>query len=423
MKKAIFSLIIIATALSLNAQQPQSSFRDYTMKLDSVIGSDNFGMNPWKDVLTFGDDLSVVTTYTLENNEWIPYSKTEKRVNLMEGTLDCTIGYQWANNDWVPVSIDSTTYIFQGGERLTSSVTIAQWSDGAWEYYYRDVYEYNDQNKVILIYEYEPNNNGGWDLFLKTDVEYNEYGNLVRDVVSVAFWGNNLMEYAMDSLLYNEAQQCISYRIYYNSFWGGGGWGLSEMYDNTYENGRIATTTLYNCENSPEPQLEDCSEYFYDEQGNLLKKTVKVYNGDEWIDRDVYENTFDYTIDASLIRGLDDYWRTMVNKGMYNLVTSTPIYNQWLSCTMSSTSCDTRFTVYCSSLDAAVEEYREDGFKAYVNNGSLVVENAQPADITVYDLLGRVIANKTQEQRCSFELRPGLYLVGNGTRVIKAVVR
>ena len=90
---------------------------------------------------------------------------------------------------------------------------------------------------------------------------------------------------------------------------------------------------------------------------------------------------------------------------------------------MSSPNYDTRFMVYCSSLDAAVEELYEDGFKAYVNNGTLVVENAKPTDVTVYDLLGRVIANKTQEQRCTIDLRPGFYLVGNGTRVIKAVVK
>lgn len=420
MKKAIFSFIIIAMALSLQAQEPAQ----YTMKLDSVIGSDNFDMNQWKEVFAFGDNLSVVTTYSLENNQWVPSAKTEKRVNLMDGALDCTIKYQWVNNDWEPTSIDSITYIFQDEDRLASTATYLLWSNGAWEYQYLDVYEYDDQNRLIQSSEYEPGNTPGeWNLFYKTTVEYNEFGKPVRNVTSIAFWGNNLMDYAMDSLIYDEAQQCISYRLYYRSFWGGGGWGLSEMYDNTYENGRIATTTLYDCENSSEPQLEDFSEFFYDEQGNLVKKTVKVFNGDEWIDRDVIENAFDQTIDASSIRGLDAFWGTMVSKGMYNMVTSTPIFSQWLSCTMSSTSYDTRFTVYCSSLDAAVEEYQEDGFKAYTNNGTLVVENAKPADVTVYDLLGRVIANKTQEQRCSFDLRPGLYLVGNGTRVIKAVVK
>ena len=422
MKKAIFSFIIIATALCLNAQQP--TIRDYTMKLDSVIGSNNFDMNQWKEVFTFGDNLSVVTTYTLENNNWVPSAKTEKRVNLMDGALDCTIKYQWVNNDWEPTSIDSITYIFQGGERLESTATYLVWSDGAWEYQYLDVYEYDDQNRLINSSEYEPGNNpGDWDLFYKTTVDYNEYGNPVRELTSVAFWGNNLIDYAMDSLLYDEDQQCISFRIYYRAFWGGGGWSLSEIYDNTFENGRIKTTTLYDCENSAEPQLNDFSEFFYDEQGNLVKKTVKVYNGDEWIDRDVFENTFDHTIDASSIRGLDAFWGTMVSKGMYNMVTSTPIFNQWLSCSMSSTNYDTRFTVYCSSLDAVVDENHEDGFKVYDKNGCLIVENVEPTDLTVYDLLGRVVATRTQVQRCSIELRPGSYLVSKGNKVIKAVVR
>ena len=420
MKKAIFSFIIIAAALCLQAQEPAQ----FTMKLDSVIGSDNFDMNHWKEVFAFGDNLSVVTTYTLENNEWILSAKTEKRVNLMDGALDCTIKYEWVNNDWVPVSIDSITYIFQDGVRLPSTATYLFWSNGTWEYSYRDVYEYDDQHRLVQESDYEPTENyGEWRLYARTTLDYNEYGNPVRHLTSVAFWGNNLMDYAQDSLFYDEAQQCISFRIYYRGFWGGGGWNLSEIYDNTFENGRIKTTTIYNCENSAEPQLLDLTEFFYDAQGNLLKKTVKVFNGDDWIDRDLCENTYDNAIDASTIRGLDAFWETMVSKGMYNMVTSTPIYSQWLTCSMSSTNYDTRFTVYCSSLDAAVEELYEDGFKAYVNNGTLVVENAQPVDITVYDLLGRVIANKTQEQRCTFDLRPGLYLVGNGTRVIKAVVK
>lgn len=420
MKKAIFSFIIIAMALSLQAQEPAQ----FTMKLDSVIGSDNFDMNHWKEVFAYGDNLSVVTTYTLENNEWILSAKTEKRVNLMDGALDCTIKYQWTNNEWAPTSIDSITYIFQDGVRLPSTATYLFWSNGTWEYSYRDVYEYDDQHRLVQESDYEPTENyGEWRLYARTTLDYNEYGNPVRHLTSVAFWGNNLMDYAQDSLIYDEAQQCISFRIYYRGFWGGGGWNLSEIYDNTFENGRIKTTTIYDCENSAEPQLLDITEFFYDAQGNLLKKTVKVYNGDDWIDRDLFENTFDPTIDASSIRGLDAFWETMVSKGMYNMVTSTPIFSQWLTCSMSSPNYDTRFTVYCSSLDAAVEELYEDGFKAYVNNGTLVVENAKPTDVTVYDLLGRVIANKTQEQRCTIDLRPGFYLVGNGTRVIKAVVK
>ena len=59
MKKAILTLIIIATAMSLNAQLSQRSNRDYTMKLDSVIGADDFDWVRWKKLYSYNDGYTV----------------------------------------------------------------------------------------------------------------------------------------------------------------------------------------------------------------------------------------------------------------------------------------------------------------------------------------------------------------------------
>ena len=61
--------------------------------------------------------------------------------------------------------------------------------------------------------------------------------------------------------------------------------------------------------------------------------------------------------------------------------------------------------------------------KAWSNDGHLVVTSEQPADIMVFDLLGRVVASEKQTLQCQFDLTPGLYIVGNGNARVKVVVK
>ena len=99
-----------------------------------------------------------------------------------------------------------------------------------------------------------------------------------------------------------------------------------------------------------------------------------------------------------------------------------PLVNKWLSCSIVSTNLDTDFILYCSGF-AAVEEHHDDGFKVSSGEGHLVVENTEPLDVTVYDLLGRIVASRKNVVNCEFQLNAGLYVVGNGTSFVKAVVR
>jgi hypothetical protein len=55
--------------------------------------------------------------------------------------------------------------------------------------------------------------------------------------------------------------------------------------------------------------------------------------------------------------------------------------------------------------------------------GGLAAECDGPADIMVYDMLGRVVAQKRQVLHSEFCLKSGLYVVKVGESAMKAVVK
>ena len=168
--------------------------------------------------------------------------------------------------------------------------------------------------------------------------------------------------------------------------------------------------------------LDSKWEYEYDANGNLLRKTGSVYNEEDWIVRDVYENRFDASVEASKVLGLESFWESVVDEGMgYTLGDAMPLASQWLSCSITTTGRDTEFTLYCSGFEG-VEEEQARSLKAWANQGRLTVTCEEFADITVFDLLGRRVAFEAQAQRCEFSLTPGLYVVSNGSARVKVIV-
>jgi hypothetical protein len=55
--------------------------------------------------------------------------------------------------------------------------------------------------------------------------------------------------------------------------------------------------------------------------------------------------------------------------------------------------------------------------------GGLAVESNEPANIEVYDMLGRIVAQKRQATRGEFLLTSGVYVVKVNGAATKAVVR
>ena len=170
-------------------------------------------------------------------------------------------------------------------------------------------------------------------------------------------------------------------------------------------------------------RLDSKWEYEFDANGNLLGKTGSVTNDSkDWVVRDVFVNRYDPTVDASTVLGLKPFWNAMGSTGLsFATGAMAPLNNQWLSCSITSASLDTEFTLYCSGFEG-VEETPITSLKAWSDGRRLVVENDQPADISVFDVLGRVVASENQTTRCEFNLTPGLYIVGYSKSRLKVIV-
>ena len=292
--------------------------------------------------------------------------------------------------------------------------------------YLRYTYEYDENCNVVLAMIYEgKDSEGEWMAGGKYEYTYDDQGGLVRSLYSTPRNGS-WRETQKDSLMYDEQHQCISLLSQRKGGWGpfGNQWMVDYRYDFEYENGKLQSELYYlGGWFSSELSLDSKSEYRFDANGNELMKLASVYNEEEWIARDVYENQFDLSVDAASILGLASVWESTLNKGMgFALDMEMPLYNKWQSCSIVSSYLDTEFTLYYSGF-ANVDEYQEKAFKVISGEGRLILENKEPVDVTVYDLLGRVVASQKNTTHCEFQLNSGLYLVGNGTSFVKAVVR
>ena len=453
MKKITFTIMLIAFMMTLKAQQPQSplffhnhleymTYRmehpngipfqapqthrgDYTLKLDSVVGSDNFDWTRWKNVYTYNeeaeqpnDDKMVETNYEWRDQAWVP-------TYLSEINGDSTLHHRWNDEGWEPYYREVYQYTECNGNRLVESVTREQF-DSVWMASMRYTYEYDDNCNVLLTMIYDRLDSAGeWMAGGKYEYNYDEQGGLVSSVYYSVRDGNwNATQ--KDTLTYDEQHQCISLLSQRKGGWGpfANQWMNDYRYDFEYEDGKLLSETYYvGGWFGSGMSMDSKSEYQFDANGNEVMKVASIYNEVDWIVRDVYENQFDLSVDAASILGLASIWESTLNRGMgFVLGMEMPLNNKWQSCSIASANLDTEFTLYYSGF-ANVGEYQEAAFQVCSGAGCLTVESAEPADVTVYDLLGRRVAFQKNAIHCEFQLNAGLYLVGNGTSFVKAVVR
>lgn len=449
MKNTIFFVLALVASLSLNAQQPlffrntterlnyqiehpqnfplQNQFerndsRSYTQKLDSVVGSNDFDWTRWKNIYAFHDSIVEEISFTWQNQNWMPDVRT---VTIDE--LNQVRSYRWVNEDWEHYQTVTSQYVTCGENTLLESTTTER-LETEWISTDRSAWEYNENCQPIRITYYQGmNDQGEWIENSKWEYGYNENG-LLDTCTYFTIRNGNWRESQRDMYFYDDNQQCVSFLEQRK----GGGWGPfgdswmdSFRYDFEYEDGELVAEMLYYASGwfGGDLSLDSKLEYAFDANGNLQAKTGSVYNEADWIVRDLYENRYDLSVDAATVLGIDLVWENTLSQGMgYALGNDIPLKNQWLSCSIASTYLDTEFTLYCSGFEG-VEETSEETFKAYCNGNGLVVVSNQPADITVFDLLGRKVASQMQIQQCEFDLTPGLYMVSNGQQVVKAVVR
>lgn len=400
MRKVFVTILLMSAFLGLKAQE-----NDYTMKLDSIIGSDNFDWSRWKKVFS--------------------YSLNESGFPVQE-EIDA---YRWTGEDWEFYL--RTIHQYNADDHQVQSIVIFNVTDTLEEPYRYTTYEYDTLNRLALVMNYNGSDTA-WMENSKYEYIYNADGLLDTCLYSTIRNGN-WRESERMAYSYNEDQQCINMLAQRK----GGGWGPfgnswmdSYRYEFEYENGELVTELYYTASGGGwfgggELTLDSKVEYNFDANGNLLSKTASINNdGKEWIVRDVYENTYDLSVNASSVQGLESFWGYFLKNGMgYALGTTMPLKNLWKSCSVISSTLDTEFTLYCSGFAEVNEQSEEETFKAYSFDGRLVVENMEPADVMVYDMLGRVVASKNQTLKCEFNLTPGLYIVNNGKTRMKVIVK
>lgn len=392
MKKHILFVLTLVAAMSLNAQE-----QHYTQKLDSVVGSNDFDWTRWKKVFTYYVDDAVIQddTYSWEEGLW----------KLSGGVV-----YQYASPDFQQLQGVISLGVDEAGD-----LTQASWT----------AYEYDTLNHLTLVMNYTAGDTA-WIENSKYEYSYNEDG-LIDTCLYSTIRNGNWRESQRTLYSYDENLQCTGLRVQGKGGWGPNAnqWRDSYRYEFEYQDGQLLTELYYTPVGwfGSEMALDSKWEYEFDANGNLLGKTGSVTNDSkDWVVRDVFVNRYEPTVDASTVLGLKPFWNVMGTNGM-NFATGAmaPLNNQWLSCSITSASLDTEFTLYCSGFEG-VEETPITSLKAWSDGRRLVVENDQPADISVFDVLGRVVASENQTTRCEFNLTPGLYIVGDSKSRVKVIV-
>lgn len=426
MKNILFSIILLGLAFSASAQRIDTrnhrAVNDYEMKLDSVIGSDDFDFRRWKTIYAYQDTLVEEISYRWENQAWVPETKTELGTASNNSKY-----YRWTEEGWEFFKAVTSEVADCGDESLLQSVTTTTLFDSVWRATARSIYEYDDLCRLVLNVNYTNSaDSTDWQESARVEYFYNANG-LLDTVYSTSyngFWNDTQRRI----YTYDDQNQCVSILAQRR---GGGpfgnSWRDSYKYEFEYLDGNLQSELYYaggGWFGGGDLTLDSKVEYAFDANGNMVAKTASVNNdGKDWIVRDVYENRFDLTVDASKVLGLERFWESIVEKGMgYASGSPMPLKNRWLSCTIASTNLDTDFTLYCSGFEA-VGEQQQGSLKAYAEQGRLLVESPSPITVFVYDLTGRLVVSQSMTTSCSFNLKPGLYLVKGGNQVAKVIVR
>ena len=440
MKKAIIIITVLCMALPMMAQQkffrntlekclyevehpeslanPNMAHRftnDFTARLDSVVGNNDFEWTQWKSEYTYTEQgLWNTEIYSvLENSQWQPSDKSEF---VYDENGNCTqeLHYKWNAGDWVPYYNQSTYF---GATGLIDSIVTSSF-DSVWINQTKRAYTYEDQMvSELMVYQF---NGEHWDETNKYEYAYNNAGQMTSQIFSTIRNGQWRVN-SKDSLCY-ENGLCTELLSYMRMMWGGEGWMLRSKTEFEYENGRISSQTSYSAGwfGGGNMSFDGKTDFHYDTYGQMVSKTTSIYNESEWIVRDEYSNRFDNEKKAAETMGCEAYWGLNSNYFKSDLGEALPIIYKWLDAKVVSSMADTQFALYYSDLQD-IEEY-ESELKVYVINGNLVVKCPIPTDIIVFDLLGHNVARESQATKFSISLKPGLYLVKAGNTVVKVVL-
>ena len=443
MKKSIIIITALCMVLSMKAQQKDSPkffrntlerclyeaehpeslsntnkahrfTRDFTARMDSVVGSNDFDWTQWKSEYTYTDEgLWNTEIYSvLEDNQWQLSDKTEFSYDA-NGNLKRELHFKWDQEDWSPY-YNLENYISATG--LIDSVITSRF-DSVWRNETRRVYTYDGENITeLLISRF---NNEQWENNSKYEYVYNSDGQMTSETYSTI--RNGLWRLSSKDSLRYENGHCTELLIYMRTMWGGNNWMLRGKTTFEYDGDRVVNQTNYSAGwGGGDMSFDGKTEFHYNSNGEMVSKTTSIYNESEWIVRDEYTNRFDTEKKAVEMMGGEAYWNLNSSYFTSDLGETLPITYRWLDAKVVSSMIDTQFTLYYSDM-LDIEENSSD-IKVYASHGVLTIESPLPTDITVFDLLGRSVAKESQKTHCTMSLKPGLYVVKTGSATVKVVL-
>ncbi len=388
--------------------------RDFTARLDSVVGSNDFDWTQWKSEYTYTNEgLWDTEIYSvMENNQWLPSDKCKFNYNE-NGSVTRELHFKWDVEDWIPYyTLDN----YYGATGLTDSVVTSRF-DSVWHNESKRAYTYDGERITELLISRFINEQ--WEDNSKYEYLYNDEGQLACEIYSTVRNGQWRVS-SKDSLCY-ENGHCTELLMYMRMMWGGNGWMLRGKTSFEYDGDRISSQTSYSAGwGGGDMSFDGLTEFHYDADGALVSKTTSIYNESEWIVRDEYSNHFDSEKKAAEMMGCEAYWDLNSSYFKSDLGEALPITYRWLDAKVVSSMVDTQFSLYYSDM-LDIEENTSE-LKVFADNGSLTVESSTPTDIVVYDLLGRNVAKEIQATSCRISLKPGLYVVKAGSATVKVVM-
>ena len=400
---------------------------------------------------------------------WEPYNRLTWEYDDLGNCLQ-QIDYLPDGNEWKPYSKMVYTYnnlhqpVFE--EYFLWNANTSAWdSEGTTtEYEYnedgfllREYYISSNNIEKETKYIYDERNNPIWYYFCQTtlpdfiweqdtiEFAYNEHDSL--------FWKlENFTHHngAIDHPVLYEYERDEQDRIVAETCFDNWASGQQPRFrnENAYdEQGRVIMKRHMNYSMVDGALVSDSHvEYEFDDQGNLVSEWeyLQDYYFQNYLEF-YFKQNFDYNTPSNNILGLDRAWNDFIGfmtdhelrmileyEPYYWKNDHFPIHHKWESGTWKFSDPDLPDII--SPVNADVALYYSNHpyslsetpvFPACVFNieGGLVIECDEPADIVIYDMLGRAVAQKRQVLHSEFYLKSGLYVVKVDGVATKAVVK
>ena len=343
---------------------------------------------------------------------WISDSKNEYEYDLNDKMIS-DLCYDWDVylQDWKLKR--RTEFSYDANNNLICKMIYDDY------YTYKREYAYNNANCLVSeIYMQLSENGDEWQNKTKSEYVYDQNDSLL---LVTNYYGSGVEWHYYDKTEYvrNETGYVTSKITAYSH---DDIWSYLDCFLYDYDGHDRLICMIHKIWNDLENGFVDYSKdvYEFDIQGNIIYGAFYYYE-DGWIMDESFENTYDLTVDAANILGLSIVFYDLFANTLP--VEENPLQNKWLSCRCYVEDGEENLLTLYYSDSYDVDENESSSLKIYSSEGTLSVENDAVANIQVFDMQGRLVAQQNQVTQCRFNLKPGVYVVKAGNASVKTVVK